>query len=165
MEKTEPDVRAMVTMTVDMARQQADEADRRLRAGESAPLLGIPVVVKDLIDVEGIPTTAGSRVLVGNVPGASDPAWLALKAAGAVLLGKANTHEFAYGGTTEPTRNPWDLSRMVRGSSGGPASCPRRWLLLGCAGIGHHRLHPHPSQAWRGRRTQANAGHGVEGPA
>ena len=64
MEKTEPDVRAMVTMTVDMARQQADEADRRLRAGESAPLLGIPVVVKDLIDVEGIPTTAGSRVLV-----------------------------------------------------------------------------------------------------
>lgn len=134
MEKTEPDVRAMVTMTVDMARQQADEADRRLRAGESAPLLGIPVVVKDLIDVEGIPTTAGSRVLVGNVPGASAPAWLALKAAGAVLLGKANTHEFAYGGTTEPTRNPWDLSRMVGGSSGGPAAALAAGFCLGALG-------------------------------
>lgn len=133
-DKIEPDVRAMVTVTVDMARQQADEADRRLRAGESAPLLGIPVVVKDLIDVEGIPTTAGSKVLAGNIAGSSAPSWVALKDAGAVLLGKANTHEFAYGGTTEPTRNPWDLSRMVGGSSGGPAAALAAGFCLGALG-------------------------------
>lgn len=134
MEETEPDVRAMVTITIDMARQQADEADRRLQAGDSAPLLGIPLVVKDLIDVEGVPTTAGSKVLAGNIARTSAPAWLDLKAAGAVLLGKANTHEFAYGGTTEPTRNPWDLSRMVGGSSGGPAAALAAGFCLGALG-------------------------------
>lgn len=134
LERREPDVRAMVTCTIDTAREQAAAADRRLAAGDRSPVLGIPMVVKDLIDVEGVPTTAGSRVLHANVATSSAPAWRTLEAAGAVLIGKANTHEFAYGGTTEPTRNPWDLSRMVGGSSGGPAAALAAGFCLGALG-------------------------------
>lgn len=115
-------VQAMVTVTDDLARYQAEQAARRLRDGDPSPLLGVPIVLKDLVDVAGVPTTAGSAVLRSNVPTENAQVWSRLEAAGAVLVGKANTHEFAYGGTTEPTRNPWDLSRMVGGSSGGPAA-------------------------------------------
>jgi aspartyl-tRNA(Asn)/glutamyl-tRNA(Gln) amidotransferase subunit A len=134
LDRREPQVRAMVTLTIESARKQAADADDRLARGDSSPLLGIPVVVKDLIDVAGVPTTAGSKVLQGNIPASSSPAWLSLEAAGAVLIGKANTHEFAYGGTTEPTRNPADVSRMVGGSSGGPAAALAADFCLGALG-------------------------------
>jgi aspartyl-tRNA(Asn)/glutamyl-tRNA(Gln) amidotransferase subunit A len=130
----EPEIRAMVTLTVDLAREQAAEADRRRAAGESGSLLGVPLVVKDLIDVAGVPTTAGSRVLAENVADAHAPVWALLERAGAVLVGKANTHEFAYGGTTEPTRNPCDASRIVGGSSGGPAAALAAGYCLGAVG-------------------------------
>jgi aspartyl-tRNA(Asn)/glutamyl-tRNA(Gln) amidotransferase subunit A len=130
----EPSVRALVTTTVDLAREQAAKADFRLAAGERTPLLGIPVVVKDLIDVAGVPTTAGSKVLDGNVPTTSATVWSRLEAAGAVLVGKANTHEFAYGGTTAPTRNPADTRRIVGGSSGGPAAALAGGFCLGAVG-------------------------------
>lgn len=130
----EPEVHALVTLTADIARQQAAEADRRRSAGESGVLLGMPLVVKDLIDVAGIPTTAGSRVLAENVPEVDAPVWALLEKAGAVLVGKANTHEFAYGGTTEPTRNPSDTSRIVGGSSGGPAAALAAGYCMGAVG-------------------------------
>lgn len=115
-------VQAMVTVTADRARAQARRAVQRLEAGDPSPLLGVPVVMKDLIDISGVPTTAGSAVLRENVPTKHAAVWSRLERAGAVLLGKANTHEFAYGGTTEPTKNPWHLGRLVGGSSGGPGA-------------------------------------------
>jgi aspartyl-tRNA(Asn)/glutamyl-tRNA(Gln) amidotransferase subunit A len=130
----EPTVKALTTSTFELARRQAAEADTRLASGERTPLLGIPVVVKDLIDVAGIPTTAGSKVLAGNVPAGSSTVWARLAAAGAVLVGKVNTHEFAYGGTTAPTRNPADTSRIVGGSSGGSAAALAAGFALGALG-------------------------------
>lgn len=134
MARHEPVVQAMVTETIALAREQAAKADARLAAGERTPVLGIPVVLKDLIDVAGVPTTAGSTVLAGNVPKSSSAVWQRLEVAGAVLLGKANTHEFAYGGTTAPTRNPADPSRIVGGSSGGPAAALAAGYALGAIG-------------------------------
>lgn len=134
MTREEPGVRAMVTETRGLAQEQAAKADARLSAGERTPLLGIPVALKDLIDVAGVPTTAGSRVLSDNVPSTSATAWARLEQAGAVLVGKANTHEFAYGGATEPTRNPVDRSRIVGGSSGGPAAALAAGYCLGALG-------------------------------
>jgi aspartyl-tRNA(Asn)/glutamyl-tRNA(Gln) amidotransferase subunit A len=128
------EVRSMVTITTDLAFDQAAKADARLAAGERTPMLGIPVVLKDLIDVAGVATTAGSRVLAGNVPRKSSTVWSRLEAAGAVLVGKANTHEFAYGGTTEPTRNPADSTRIVGGSSGGPAAALAAGFCFGAVG-------------------------------
>ncbi|KQZ66309.1 amidase [Nocardioides sp. Root151] len=130
----EPAIRSLVTATVDLAREHAAKADARLAAGESGPLLGIPVVLKDLIDVAGLVTTAGSRVLEKNVAHTNATVWSRLEQAGAVLVGKANTHEFAYGGTTEPTRNPANPERIVGGSSGGPAAALAAGLCLGAVG-------------------------------
>jgi len=118
----DPVVRSMVTVTADLARRHARAAARRLAEGDPGPLVGIPVVVKDLIDVRGVRTTAGSAVLADHVAPTSSVVWKRLERAGAVLLGKANTHEFAYGGTTEPTTNPWNPQHLVGGSSGGPAA-------------------------------------------
>lgn len=125
------EVRSINTITADLARRQARAAARRLAEGDPSPLLGVPVVVKDLIDVQGVRTTAGSAVLADNVASRSAPVWQRLRAAGAVLLGKANTHEFAYGGTTEPTVNPWHHGHLVGGSSGGPAAA----LAAGLAAV------------------------------
>lgn len=134
MAEWEPRIHAMVTSTPEIARAAAVEADRRLAAGERGELLGIPIVLKDLIDVAGVPTTAGSKVLADNMPAADAVVWQRLRAAGAVLLGKSNTHEFAYGGTTEPTRHPADTTRMVGGSSGGPAAALAAGYCLGAVG-------------------------------
>lgn len=133
-EANEPTVHAMVTTTIGLARDQALDADERLAAGERTPVLGIPVVLKDLLDVAGVPTTAGSRVLADNIPWTSSTVWSRLEKAGAVLVGKANTHEFAYGGTTEPTLNPSDPTRIVGGSSGGPAAALAAGYCLGAIG-------------------------------
>lgn len=133
-EAKESELRAMVTTTTDLAREQARRADARLSAGERAPLLGIPLVLKDLLDVAGVPTTAGSKVLAHHVPSSSSTVWSRLEAAGAVLVGKANTHEFAYGGTTAPTRNPADPEHIVGGSSGGPAAALAAGYCLGAIG-------------------------------
>lgn len=134
MEHWEPQIHAMVTQTPELARAAAQDADRRLAAGDRGDLLGIPIVLKDLVDVAGVPTTAGSRVLADNMATSDAVVWQRLRAAGAVLLGKANTHEFAYGGTSEPTRHPADTSRMVGGSSGGPAAALAAGYCLGAVG-------------------------------
>jgi aspartyl-tRNA(Asn)/glutamyl-tRNA(Gln) amidotransferase subunit A len=119
---------AFITVTADAARAQAREAAREISAGRyRGPLHGIPVSLKDLIDTQGIRTTCGSRILAGRVPDRDAAVTARLRDAGAVLIGKAALHEFAYGVTTDNphfgrTRNPWDLDRIPGGSSGGSAA-------------------------------------------
>ncbi|MFQ5857223.1 MAG: Asp-tRNA(Asn)/Glu-tRNA(Gln) amidotransferase subunit GatA, partial [Anaerolineae bacterium] len=120
-------VKAYLTMTPELALEQAREADARRQVGEDNPLLGVPMAVKDLISTEGVPTTAGSRILDGYVPPFNATVMDRLYDAGAVLLGKTNLDEFAMGSSTEnsafcATRNPWDLDRVPGGSSGGSAA-------------------------------------------
>lgn len=113
---TEDSLRAWVTIDREGALSQARACDP-----ESGPLAGIPLGVKDLIDVAGLPTTASSKVLAGNIAAADAPVVAKLKSAGAIVLGKTNTQEFAYGTATPPTSNPWDATRIPGGSSGGSA--------------------------------------------
>ncbi|HEU5003856.1 MAG TPA: amidase [Actinomycetota bacterium] len=99
------------------------------------PLWGIPLGIKDIIDVAGLPTTAASRVLAGAPPAARDaPAVRRLREAGALILGKTNTQEFAYGDVTPPTTNPWDAGRIPGGSSGGSAAAVAAGHCLGALG-------------------------------
>lgn len=122
---TDPEVQAWVRLD-DRARQVAAALDDKLgRGGWRGPLHGIPVGVKDLVDVAGLPTRAGSRHWSGpdRRVAESDAGVVALlRRAGAVVLGKTTTHEFAFGGTTVPTRNPRDFTRIPGGSSGGSAA-------------------------------------------
>jgi len=126
-EAVEDRVKAFITVTADLALQQAAEADRRIRAGEVTPLTGIPMQLKDVIVTRGIRTTCGSRILENFVPIYDATVARRLTEAGAVLVGKGNMDEFAMGSSTEnsaffPTRNPWDLERVPGGSSGGSAA-------------------------------------------
>jgi len=133
-------LRAFITVTSDAALAAARDADHDFRAGhDRGPLQGIPVSLKDLVDVAGVPTTAASRV-IGNRPAATDAVVTSrLKAAGAVLVGKTNLHEFALGTTSEDTafgavRNPHDVSRSAGGSSGGSAASIVAGMALATVG-------------------------------
>lgn len=133
-------LRAFITVTADAALAAARDADNDFRAGhDRGPLQGIPVSLKDLVDVAGVPTTAASRV-IGNRPAATDAVVTSrLKAAGAVLVGKTNLHEFALGTTSEDTafgavRNPHDVSRSAGGSSGGSAASIVAGMALATVG-------------------------------
>ncbi|MEU9350707.1 amidase [Streptomyces griseoloalbus] len=113
---------AYVTVAADAALAAAVRAEREISgSGPRGPLHGIPMALKDLIDAEGIPTTASSHVRAGHVAERDSRVAERLGAAGAVLLGKTHTHEFAYGLTTPQTNNAWDHSRVAGGSSGGSA--------------------------------------------
>jgi aspartyl-tRNA(Asn)/glutamyl-tRNA(Gln) amidotransferase subunit A len=116
-------VGAFVTVTADAAREAAARATAEIAdGGVRGPLHGLPVAVKDLIDTAGVLTTASSAVREHHVPEADAAVMTALRRAGMIMVGKTHTHEFAYGGVTPTTRNPWDLTRMVGGSSGGSAA-------------------------------------------
>ena len=131
----ETDIKAFVTLDSEGALEQAQRLTDELAAsGPRSPLHGLPVCIKDLVDVEGLPTTASSRVLEGNVATSDAPVVARLRAAGAVIVGKANTQEFAYGVVSAPTRNPWDRDRIPGGSSGGTAAAIAAGMSLG--GIG-----------------------------
>ena len=131
----EPTIKAFVTLDGEGAREQARRLTEELaRSGPRSALHGVPVGIKDLVDVEGLPTTASSRVLEGNVASSDAPVVATLRAAGAVIVGKTNTQEFAYGVVSAPTRNPWDTNRIPGGSSGGTAAAIAAGMTL--AGIG-----------------------------
>ncbi|SDH09337.1 aspartyl-tRNA(Asn)/glutamyl-tRNA(Gln) amidotransferase subunit A [Nonomuraea jiangxiensis] len=126
--KLDPQLNAFVTVDHDGALAAARRADHELAAGtDRGPLHGVPVGVKDLIDVAGLPATMGSRHYAGHVPAADAACVIRLRRAGAIVVGKTTTHEFAYGPTGDrsangPSRNPHDPERMTGGSSGGSAA-------------------------------------------
>lgn len=135
----DPALNAFVTVDADGARAAADLADTELDAGRiRGPLHGVPVSLKDLLDQRGLPTTAGS-LSMHVVPHTDAPAVAHLRAAGVVLVGKCNMHEFAMGTTTDdsgfgPTRHPLDTSRSPGGSSGGSAVSVATGMSLGSIG-------------------------------
>ncbi|MFC4516639.1 amidase [Streptomyces ehimensis] len=118
----EPRLNAYVEVLADAARRDAAAAEREIAAGRRrGPLHGVPMALKDLIDVAGLPTTASSRVREHHVAERDSTVAARLAEAGAVLLGKTHTHEFAYGLTTPQTRNARAADRVAGGSSGGSA--------------------------------------------
>lgn len=117
-EELDPQLGAFVTVTAERARETAHKAATGDHRG---PLHGIPVALKDLIDVAGEPTTASSQVRAGHRAEADSTVAARLADAGAALVGKTHTHEFAYGLTTPQTRNAWNSGRIAGGSSGGSA--------------------------------------------
>src|SRR5438874_11884110 len=127
-EADNPRLNAFIRVTADEAREQAREADREMAAGhDRGPLHGVPISIKDLLDIRGLPTTAASRVRDGHVAARDAAAIAHLRQAGAVFVGKTNLHEFAFGTTNEdsafgPVLNPHDASRSPGGSSGGSAA-------------------------------------------
>ena len=126
-EAVDGQVNAFLHVASDAA-EQAAEIDRKRAAGEPlGPLAGVPVAVKDLFTTVGMPTTCGSRILEGWHPPYESTITRRLRDAGAILIGKANMDEFAMGSSTEnsaygPSHNPWDLSTVPGGSSGGSAA-------------------------------------------
>ncbi len=125
-ERLEPALHAFITVTADEALARANELDRDRDRWRDAPLLGIPIALKDNFSTRGVRTTAGSRILQNYVPPYDATVVARLARAGAVVVGKTNCDEFAMGSSTEnsaygPTRNPWALDSIPGGSSGGSA--------------------------------------------
>jgi aspartyl-tRNA(Asn)/glutamyl-tRNA(Gln) amidotransferase subunit A len=131
--RLEPRLHAFITLTPELALEMADAADRRWQAwrkdpqGEPPALLGVPVAIKDVLTLAGVRCTCGSKILENYIPPFTATAVQRLIDAGVVVVGKTNTDEFAMGSSTEnsaygPSHNPWDLSRVPGGSSGGSAA-------------------------------------------
>jgi aspartyl-tRNA(Asn)/glutamyl-tRNA(Gln) amidotransferase subunit A len=127
-EKVEDDVKSYLTITREIAIEQADAVDKRIAAGETiGPLAGIPTAIKDVMCTKGVRTTCGSKMLDNFIPVYTSTAVQNLLNEGIVMTGKTNMDEFAMGSSTEnsaffPTKNPWDLERVPGGSSGGSAA-------------------------------------------
>jgi aspartyl-tRNA(Asn)/glutamyl-tRNA(Gln) amidotransferase subunit A len=130
---------AFITISEEIAMQQAGQADAMIANGKCAPLTGIPLGVKDLICMRNLPTTCGSRILENFIPPYDATVIKKLKDSGAVIVGKLNMDEFAMGSSTEHsgfkvTRNPWDATRIPGGSSGGSAAAVAAAMCLGALG-------------------------------
>jgi len=139
-ERTNPSLNAFITVTADQAMKQAQEADAELAAGrDRGPLHGIPIALKDLFLTRGVRTTAGSKVYENYVPDRDAAVVEKLEAAGAVMLGKLNMHELAYGITSAnphfgAVRNPWNAAHSPGGSSGGSGAAVAAGLVYAAMG-------------------------------
>ncbi|WP_289135806.1 amidase [uncultured Brevibacillus sp.] len=139
-EQYNPTVNAYIKVLVEDACQQAEVLERELmEQGVRGPLHGVPIAIKDILETKGHETTAGSKVFENWIPDRDATVVRKLKEAGAILIGKANLHEFAMGATTENPhygvcRNPWDLERVPGGSSGGSAVAVATGLCYGAIG-------------------------------
>jgi len=137
-ERESPRLNAFLTVTADLAREQARALDEELARGEDrGPLHGIPIAHKDIVDTRGIRTTAGTKIFSGRVPDEDAEIVTLLTQAGCVMVGKTNLHELCYGITSAnphygAVRNPWDLQRIPGGSSGGSAAAvAARMIFMG----------------------------------
>jgi aspartyl-tRNA(Asn)/glutamyl-tRNA(Gln) amidotransferase subunit A len=133
------DVGAFITVADDSAMEQARYADQAIAAGNTSPLAGIPLAIKDLICTENLRTTCASQILESFIPPYDATVIKKLKEANAVIVGKVNMDEFAMGSSTENsgikiTRNPWDFTRVPGGSSGGSAAAVAADMCLGALG-------------------------------
>lgn len=134
-ERHEAQVGAFAALTLEQAHTSAEQAEAEIAAtGPRSPLHGIPVGIKDLCDTEGVLSTSSSRTREGRIATTDSAASARLRAAGAVLLGQTHTHEYAYGVVTPTTRNPWDLSRIPGGSSGGSGAALAARMVFGATG-------------------------------
>src|SRR5437870_9745675 len=139
-EKLNPKLNAYITVTSDAAMKSAKEAEAEIQLKKwRGPLYGVPIAVKDLFDTAGVKTTAGSALFKDRVPTEDAEVIRKLKLAGAVLVGKTNMHEFAFGGTTLVTyfgsvHNPWKLDLIAGGSSGGSGAAVAAGLCFGALG-------------------------------
>jgi Asp-tRNA(Asn)/Glu-tRNA(Gln) amidotransferase A subunit family amidase len=134
-EQLDPLLDSYVDVFAETALAQASSVQDAIARGESlGPLQGIPVALKDLFDVAGMPTLAGSKVRAGHVADADSTVTRMLRAAGSVITGKTVTHEFAFGVVSAPARNPWDCDTIPGGSSGGSAAAVAAGLCLAAMG-------------------------------
>jgi aspartyl-tRNA(Asn)/glutamyl-tRNA(Gln) amidotransferase subunit A len=139
-ERLNPKLNAFITVTAESAMQQAREAEAEIQKGRwRGQLHGIPIALKDLFDTAGVRTTAASAVFKDRVPGEDAEVVRRLKSSGAVLLGKLNMHEFAFGGSSVissygPVHNPWSPDYIAGGSSGGSAAAVAAGLCYGALG-------------------------------
>lgn len=139
-ERLNPQLNAFITVTAEPALDQARQAEAEIGRGEwRGPLHGIPLALKDLVETAGVRTTAASAILKDYVPGHDAFVVQRLKAAGAVLLGKLNLHEFAYGGSAVigyfgVARNPWNPEHITGGSSSGSAAAVAAGLCYAAIG-------------------------------
>jgi aspartyl-tRNA(Asn)/glutamyl-tRNA(Gln) amidotransferase subunit A len=139
-ERLNPQLNAFITVTAESALAEARQAETDIQQHRwRGALHGIPIALKDLVDTAGVRTTAGSELFKDRVPAEDAEVVRRLKAAGAVLLGKLNMHEFAYGGSSAvsffgPVRNPWNVAHSPGGSSGGSAAAVAAHLCYGAIG-------------------------------
>ena len=139
-ERLNPLLNAFITVTPELALEQAGRAETEILAGHwRGPLHGIPIALKDLIDVAGVRTTAGSRQYSDRVASEDATIVAQLKRAGAVIVGKNNLHEFAFGGsgivsTSGAARNPWDTEKITGGSSSGSAAAVAAGMCVAAIG-------------------------------
>jgi len=138
--KLNPRLNAFITVTADQAMAQARQAEAEIINGDwRGPLHGVPIGLKDIIDTAGIPTTAASALFKDRVPAEDAEVVVRLRNAGAVVIGKQNLHEFAYGGSSiisyfGEVHNPWNLEHIAGGSSGGSAAAVAAGLGFGAIG-------------------------------
>jgi aspartyl-tRNA(Asn)/glutamyl-tRNA(Gln) amidotransferase subunit A len=139
-EKLNPILNAFITVTADLALEQAKQAETEIQSGQwRGPLHGVPLGSKDIVDTAGIRSTAGSALFKDRIPTKEAEVVRRLESAGAVLLGKQNLHEFAYGGSSMisyygEVHNPWNPAHIAGGSSGGSAAAVAAGLGFGAIG-------------------------------
>lgn len=139
-EKLDPILKAYITVDAEGALKAARTAQRQIARGNYlGPLHGIPVSLKDLYDTKGMLTTAGSKIMAGRIPTEDATTVAKLRGAGAIIVGKTNLHEFAFGHTTQNphfggTRNPYDTGRIPGGSSGGSAAAVAADMCIASTG-------------------------------